>query len=252
MHIHLLETRRQDLYARQRFGRSAVAHLDRIGLLGPLTTLGHMVSADNDDLDIVAGSGACICHNCSSNLRLGSGRARCADFVARGIPTALGIDEAGLNDDRDMLQEMRLVLATQRTDDLDGGGVSAATVFRMATEHGAMTTPFGARIGRLDPGRTADLVLHDASRIAGVYLDSSVPLIDALVQRSRPASVRTVMVAGHVVYEDGRFLRVDREAAERELAEDLARPLTDAEGRQQALARALPPYIRKVYATGPR
>jgi cytosine/adenosine deaminase-related metal-dependent hydrolase len=49
-----------------------------------------------------------ICHNASSNLRLRSGVAPLNHWAARGVNVAIGLDEAGINDDRDMLQEMRL------------------------------------------------------------------------------------------------------------------------------------------------
>jgi 5-methylthioadenosine/S-adenosylhomocysteine deaminase len=248
MHIHLLETERQRAYAQQRFGRSAVAHLDRLGLLGPLATLGHMVWASDDDLDLVAERGVCICHNLSSNLRLGSGLARCGHFLARGIPTAIGIDEAGLNDDRDMLQELRLVLTTHGAAGLDDrGGLSAAEVFRMATEHGARTTPFRGRIGRLDPGQAADLVLYDWPTVTGPYLDAAIPLIDGLLRRAGGEAVRAVMIAGRLVYEDGRFAFADRAGVARELAAALSRPLSVAEARRRALSESLFPYVRLVY-----
>ncbi|WP_163980883.1 amidohydrolase family protein, partial [Raoultella ornithinolytica] len=66
------------------------------------------------DIDKVAETGVCICHNCSSNFRLRSGIAPLNRFEAKGINTAIGMDEAGINDDRDMLQEMRLVLRAHR------------------------------------------------------------------------------------------------------------------------------------------
>ena len=249
MHIHLLETQRQKAYAERRFGCSAVRHLDNLGMLGPLTTLGHMVWADDDDLDLVAATGACICHNLSSNLRLGSGIAPCRHFLARGIPTAIGIDEAGINDDRDMLQELRLVLTAHRPTGLDmSGAPTAAEVFRMATEHGARTTPFGSGIGRLDPGLAADMVLYDWAAVSAPYLDESVPLVEALLRRARRDAVRAVVVAGRLIYEEGCFLSVDRTAATQALAASLSRPLDDQERRARDLSKALQPFIQPVYA----
>jgi 5-methylthioadenosine/S-adenosylhomocysteine deaminase len=249
MHIHLLETERQKAYAEERFGTSAVRHLADLGLLGPRVTLGHMVWCDEADLDIVAQTGACICHNVSSNLRLGSGIAPCPAFLRRGIPTAIGIDEAGINDDRDMLQEMRLALVLHRARGLDESAVTAADIFRMATASGGRTTPFGERIGRLDPEAFADLVFYDRALLSGPYLDSSVALIDALIQRGRPDAVRGVMIGGSMVYEKGRFLRVDRDAAHAEIAAALAHPQSEAQLRRRSLARALMPHVKALYAS---
>ena len=54
LHIHLLETAYQKEYARRRTGGSAVAHLERFGLLGPEVTLGHGTWLSEPDIDAVA------------------------------------------------------------------------------------------------------------------------------------------------------------------------------------------------------
>jgi len=79
------------------------------GLLGPHCTPGHGVWLTEAEVERVAETGTRICHNCSSNLRLRSGVAALNRREKRGLRVAIGIDEAGLNDDRDMLLEMRLV-----------------------------------------------------------------------------------------------------------------------------------------------
>jgi cytosine/adenosine deaminase-related metal-dependent hydrolase len=112
MHMHLVETACQKKYARRRGSGTALDYIDRFDFLGPRLTLGHGVWPDEADLDRIAASGTHICHNCSSNFRLRSGVAPLNAFEKRGINTAIGLDEAGINDDRDMLQEMRMVLRT--------------------------------------------------------------------------------------------------------------------------------------------
>ena len=227
---------------------TAVAHLDELGLLGPRLTLGHAVWVDEDDLDLIAQSGTCLCHNASSNLRLHSGLAPCGHALRRHIPIALGIDEAGLNDDRDMLQEMRLVLHLHKRPGLDAPqGPSSADVFRMATEHGAATTPFAGSIGRLAPGMKADLVLFHWPTVAGPYLDPGVAAVDALVHRARTGAVRCVVVAGRKIYEDGRFTNIDRDAVVVEIRRVLASAAGAEEAHWRRVGKALLPYLREVY-----
>ncbi|MEM8762130.1 MAG: amidohydrolase family protein, partial [Pseudomonadota bacterium] len=171
LHMHLLETPYQKEYARRRAGCSALEHVDRFGLLGPQLTIGHGVWMTGDDLALLADRGGCLCHNCSSNLRLKSGTADLNAFVASGVPVALGIDEAGINDDRDMLQEMRLALTLHRPAGHDAPAPGATDILRMATEHGAATTPFSGRIGRLAPGMAADIVLLDWEAVTQPWQD---------------------------------------------------------------------------------
>ena len=247
MHMHVVETPYQKVYARRRTGGTAVAHLDRFGLLSPRLTIGHATWLTGSDIERCADAGVHVCHNCSSNLRLKSGTAPVNRFLARGIPVALGIDEAGINDDRDMLQEMRLALRIHREPGIDAPHPSPAQILRMATERGAATTPFGTRIGRLSPGCEADIVLFDWDAVTFPYQNADVPPVDVLVQRAKSSSVRSVLVAGEEIYRDGRFLRVDRDATMAEIAARFAQPLSAAETERRQLGRDIFPHVRAFY-----
>ncbi len=251
LHMHLLETAYQRAFSGKHDGHSAVRHLERLGLLGPSMTIGHGIWMTADDADLVAATGTMVCHNASSGLRLQSGIAPVAALLDRGVKVALGIDQAGINDDRDMLQEMRVAWCLQRGPGHDAEPPSAATVFRMATEFGAATTGFADRIGVLEPGRAADLVLLDWDAVATPYLDAETPVLDALLHRAKASAVRTSMVGGRVVLRDGRPVGVDADAVRGEIARQLAGGPTAAEQRRRELARSLAPHVRDFYRGWP-
>jgi cytosine/adenosine deaminase-related metal-dependent hydrolase len=95
------------------------------------------------------------------------------------------------NDDRDILQEMRMVLRAHRVPGMDVEDVpSVGQVMRMATAGGTATTPYGTHIGTLTPGKAADLVLMDWGKIAYPYLDPETSVLDAVVQRGRSEALR--------------------------------------------------------------
>jgi 5-methylthioadenosine/S-adenosylhomocysteine deaminase len=251
IHLHLSETVYQKEFSLRRFGKSSVAHLADIGFLGPHLTLGHGTWVDEGDLDLIHRHGVCICHNASSNLRLRSGIAPVNALVARDIPVALGIDEAGLNDDRDMLQEMRLVKHLHAEPGLFNAPLTPAQIFRMATENGARATGFGDDIGRLAVGKRADLVVIDYDALAGPYLSPDTDPVSALIYRAKTQHVRATMIEGRVVYRDGRFTFVDREKVLAALAEDLARPPTEAELARTRLSDKLLPHLKQFYRDWP-
>jgi 5-methylthioadenosine/S-adenosylhomocysteine deaminase len=249
IHMHLVETAYQKEYAWRRGQCTALEFIDRYGLVGPRLTLGHGVWLNENDIDRLADAGGCICHNCSSNFRLRSGVAALNRFEAAGINTAIGLDEAGINDDRDMLQEMRLVLRAHRVPGMvDDDVPTMAQVFRMATAGGARTTAFASQIGTLEIGKKADLSLIDYDRISWPYLDAETPLLDAVIQRAKSEGVKLVMCDGDVIYENGRFTRVDKDAALKVLHEDLSRALSDDEVERRKLSKELLPHVRDFYA----
>ena len=248
MHMHLVETAYQKEYAKRRGGGTAVDYLDRFGLMNERMTLGHGVWLNEADIARAAETGTCICHNCSSNFRLRSGVAPLNRFVADGVTVGLGLDEAGINDDRDMLQEMRLVLRAHRVPGMEDDVPTMDQVLTMATAGGARTTGFGGRLGTLEVGTAADLVLIDWEQVSFPYLDELTPVLDAVIQRAKAGGVREVICAGETIYRDGRFTRVDQQAVLRELHEDLSRALSDDEVERRKLSKALLPHIKRFYA----
>jgi 5-methylthioadenosine/S-adenosylhomocysteine deaminase len=247
MHMHLVETPYQKEYAQRRTGTTAAGHLEDLGLLGPHLTIGHGVWLTEADVERVAATGTMICHNASSNLRLRSGVAPLNHWAARGLRVAMGLDEAGLNDDRDMLQEMRLVLRLHRVPGMEDVIPTCPQVFQMATENGALTTGFGDSIGILEPGKAADLVLVNWQQIAYPYLDETVPVVDAVVHRAKTSGVETVLVAGEPVLRDGQFTRVNKAEMLQALADTIRMPLQDAERSRRELSPAVFPYVRHFY-----
>ena len=248
IHMHLLETPYQAEYARRRTGQSALEYIDKFGLLGPQLTIGHGVWMTEDDADLLAESGGCLCHNCSSNLRLKSGKADLSSFLSKNIPIALGIDEAGINDDRDMLQEMRLAYTLHRRPGHSSLNPSAAEILRMATEHGAASTPFSGKIGRLEKGLFADILLLDLQSLAFPYQDFDIPLLDIIVRRAKRKSVDTVIIDGNVVFNKGKFTRVDKDTLLEEISKVLSRAKTPEEVELRELSEIIMPAVKNFYS----
>jgi cytosine/adenosine deaminase-related metal-dependent hydrolase len=249
MHMHLVETAYQKEYAKRRGDCTALEYIDRFGMVNERLTLGHGVWLNEKDIDRLAAAKGCVCHNCSSNFRLRSGVAALNFFEKKGINTAIGLDEAGINDDRDMLQELKLVLRAHRVPGMVEEDVpTMAQVLRMATVGGAKTTPFGTQLGTLEVGKAADMVLIDWESVAYPYLDELTPTLDAVVQRAKSQAVTMTMCDGEVIYQDGKFTKVDRTAALKALHDDLSKALSDDEVERRKLSVALLPHVRKFYA----
>ena len=247
IHMHLLETPYQAEYARRRTGGSALEFIDKFELVGPQLTIGHGVWMTKDDIMLLADRGGFLCHNCSSNLRLKSGIVDLNSFINHNIPVALGIDEAGINDDRDMLQEMRLALTLHRPPGHESPYPSAAEIFKMATENGAATTPFSKKIGRLKPGLMADIVLLNWTSVTWPYQDLNIPIIEVLLRRARREAVHTVMIGGEIVFQKGRFTKVDKNSILEKINQDLTRTDTVEEAKLRKLAANIMPVLRRFY-----
>ena len=209
IHTHLSETRYQAGYARKTYGKSWVGRLGDLEMLSERFSGAHAIWVDAADLEAIKGSGAQIVHNPSSNLRLGSGLAPLRDFLDRGIPVAFGLDSLSMNDDEDMFQDLRLGQVVQNRPGLSTNSLAATTMFAMATSAGAAVTGIEAT-GSLTPGNVADAVLVSLPDVAGGHADQ--PFADLMLRRAKAVHVRTVIINGEVMLDEGRFVGRDPKA----------------------------------------
>ena len=247
IHIHLVETMYQKQYGLRTFGKTPLAHLYDLGFLGPEVSIDHGVWLTEGDIELMAETGIMLTHQPSSNFRLMSGMAPLNRLLAKGVTVALGIDEAGINDDNDILQEMRLAMKIHRVPGIDQVGPTSGQILHLTTVGGAKTTLFGDRIGSIEKGKGADLVLMDLERLSKPYLDAGLSIVDVVLYRGKMIDVDTVMIAGEVVYKDRRFTRLDKDDIVAQLAESLARELTAAELERARMGKELIPYVRRFY-----
>tara|TARA_B100001013_G_C24572655_1_gene427218 strand:- start:411 stop:929 length:519 start_codon:yes stop_codon:yes gene_type:complete len=154
----------------------------------------------------------------------------------------------GMNDDKDMLQEMRLVLKIHRLPTVEFNPLTPCQVFQMATENGAYASGFAGTIGTLKKGKRADMALVKLNRLDEPYLNPDVPIIDALVHRARGVDVDITIVDGEVVMMEGQPTRVDKRTLFREIKESLDRPLTYEEQEKETLGNLIRPHLKQYYS----
>ena len=157
--IHIAETAAEVETMRQRFGRSPVGHLADLGVLAPNLLACHCVALDDQDLDLLQTHDVKVVHNPESNMKLASGIARVPAMLERGICVALGTDGCASNNDLDMFGEMDTTAKLHKVATLDPTAVRAETVLRMATIDGAHALGMAERIGSLEVGKQADLIV---------------------------------------------------------------------------------------------
>ncbi len=249
LHMHLLETRFQKEYAKRRGNCTAIQYLNERGLLGPHMTLGHGTWATLEDIGLIKESGTHICHNCSSNLCLGNGIMPLNHYRKEGISVAIGIDGATINDDLDMMQELRLVQNLHKVPSINPEDVANSNeVFKMATENGAHTTPYGDQIGTIAEGKLADIVLIDWQKLCFPYLDRDVPVIDAILHRGRSEFVKTVIIGGETIFKDGKYTRLNKQEILDSYADSLKNILTAEDLQRRELFKHVLPYVRNYFS----
>ncbi|MFI7587341.1 amidohydrolase family protein [Spongisporangium articulatum] len=253
LYAHMLETRAQRALMREqpRFaGRSLVAYTADLGLLKPHTNVIHAVWVDDADLDLIAGAGATVAHNPVSNLRLGSGVMPWRAALARGIPVALGTDEAICDDTINLWSVAKTAGLIHTVTGLDSDDwPTPAEVLDALWLGGARAQRLEGELGAVAVGMLADLALLDLHTIAFTPLND---LREQLVHCQDGRDVVLTMVAGRVVAEKGHVTTVDETALLAEARELFAAKLPRIAAARRTARVLVPAYqgmVRRAAAT---
>lgn len=238
VHVHAVQSIFQKIYGLQFLGKTLVQQMSDIGFLGRGVVIGHCVWPTEKDIELLAKSGTAVTHHPSCNLRVRNGISPAFHMLKAGVLVGLGLDGKSINDDDDMIQEMKVCYLLHRLPslELDSPHMSARDVFKMATENNAAVLGFGGELGRLEPGRLADMVLLDYEKMCHPFVDPSHDPIDVLLYRGQGKHVHTVIVNGRIVVKEGKLLTMDEEAIAGRLADAASRPRTE---KERALVQAM-------------
>jgi 5-methylthioadenosine/S-adenosylhomocysteine deaminase len=210
--IHVSETKNEVQQVKDKQnGMTPGAYLDSIGFLGDDVVAAHGVHLTQEELRIFATKKTGVVHCPESNQMLASGVAPVVDMIKAGMEVGLGTDgPAGSNNNLDMLEEMASAARLQKVMREDPKAISAREVLRLGTIGGAQVLGLADKIGTLERGKRADVVIIDLhqSKTQPVYSVES-----AIVYAASGNSVVTTIVDGKILMRRGELLTVDEDAA---------------------------------------
>src|SRR5216684_1261457 len=205
-HTHAAENQKECEMVEHETGMRNVAYLDALGVSGSHVMLAHCIHLDDEEMATLGRTKTNVAHCPSSNLKLGSGIARVAEMLERGIPVSLGADGAACNNRLDMFTEMRTAALLQKA--LHGPEVlPAALALRIATIDGARALGLEKEIGSLEIGKRADVIVVDLAQSHSSPQRDDV--VSALVYSAASSDVRTTIIDGRVVMRDGELLTLN-------------------------------------------
>ncbi len=220
--IHLAETLAEIGMSQDRHRQRPVALLDSLKFWAPITIGAHGVWIDPDEIALLKQRNVGISNNPESNMKLASGTAPVVAYRQAGVNVGLGTDGAASNNDLDMFEAMRQAAFQQKLVTMDPRVISAPEALELATIGGARVLGQQARIGSLEAGKRADIIVVGMSRAR------QTPLFDPVSQVvyvSRGDDVETTVVNGKVLMRDRKVLTMDEAEVLREAraAADLVR-----------------------------
>ncbi|MEL6891193.1 MAG: amidohydrolase family protein [Actinomycetota bacterium] len=193
----------------QRTGKRPLVHLDDLGVLGRNVLVGHGVWLDDAEVDIVLDRDVAVASCPWAYLRLAQGITRAgrhAELIERGGRVALGCDAHNAGDAVDILRTAALLAGLAKDRAGDPTRLGADQAFALATIEGARAIGLADRIGSIEVGKQADLVVHRTDVPGGFPVGD---LAHHLIWGTDGRTVRDVFVAGRRIVDDGHVITVD-------------------------------------------
>ncbi len=224
--LHLEQGDREIDQMLRRYGKRSIAYLDELGMLDENLLAVHLTESSGEDARYLAGKG-CVLLHCAGTIGLIDGiNPPIGEYLAAGGSVALGSDHVPGNNCSNMFNEMKLTALLNKNKYRDPSVFPAWQMLRLCTIDAARALGMEDEIGSLREGKRADVILIDlnAPGLAPVVTYPFRNIVANLVYSARGSEVRTSIIDGNIVMEDGVILTRDEKAIVRE-ANEAAREL---------------------------
>ncbi len=208
VHIHLSETEWEVGEILLRYRKRPVEHLAGLGFLNERVLAAHCIWLHDNEIELLAKNKVGVAHCMESNLKLASGFAPVATMLSSGIKVTFGTDGAASNNDLNIFSEMSTTAKVHKALSNNPTVLNAKTVVLMATRWGAEVLGLGEKVGSLEPGKSADLIILNINK---PHLKPIYNIYSHIVYAALASDVEFVMVNGKIVIEGRKPVRVDED-----------------------------------------
>lgn len=211
IHVHFLESINEIEDIKNIHGQEAIYVLQKY--FGNIhTILAHGVKLDNKDIEVLKTMDCGIAHNPVSNLRLGCKIADTTTYLKEGINVALGTDGQGSGNNLDMFEAMRTACLIQGGIHENEERIGSKEAIKMATINGAKLLGLDKKVGSIEIGKDADIILIDISqKLDNICMLPNNDIISNIVHNTSGRNVDTTIINGKVIMQNRKLKNIDEE-----------------------------------------
>jgi len=204
--MHVAEMPSEVEQIRKDFDKTPVEYLDSLGILNRRLLAAHCIFATDSDIELLKARDVGVAHNMESNIKSAKGVAPAARMFKQGVRVGLGTDGPMSGNTLDVIGQLGYVAKVQKLANHDRNLMPAVDVAEMATMGGARALHMEDRIGSLETGKLADVIVldHNSTTMTPFY-----DVYSTLVYAASAHDVRTTIIQGRVIMEDRRVKTVD-------------------------------------------
>ncbi len=220
VHTHVAETRHEEADFERTKGMSEVEYLEKIGFLFPGLVAVHSVWLTRREVESFAKHKVKVSHCPVSNMKLGEGGVcPVPEMFAQGVTVSLGTDGAASNNCLDMFDTMKICALMHKAHYWDPTVLPAQKVLDLATIEGAKALGLGDKVGSVEVGKEADVILLDLKSPNLTPIHGQNTVVSDMVYAAKGMNVDSTIVQGKPLMLNRKVIALDEEKIMREAAE---------------------------------
>jgi cytosine/adenosine deaminase-related metal-dependent hydrolase len=204
--MHVAEMPSEVTDIRKDFNKTPIEYLDSIGLLTKRLVAAHCIFSTDSDIALLKARNVGVAHNMVSNIKSAKGVAPAWTMFKQGVRVGLGTDGPMSGNTLDIIGQLGYVAKVQKLANHDRNIMPAVDVVEMATIGGARALHMEDKIGSLETGKLADLIVLDRN---STTMTPFYDVYSTLVYAASAHDVRTTIVQGRVIMQDRKIETVD-------------------------------------------
>ena len=208
VHMHVEESREEVDFIKKQFGLTPFEYLNEIGFLKSDVLVAHCTYISKYEIEILAKKNVSVSHNPIANAKLGMGIAPAWEMMERGVNIGLGTDGPACNNTFDMFETMKFAALIQKARLKNAKIMPMKKVLEMATVNGAKALQLEDRIGSIEVGKKADIILVN---LGGVHLRPNHDIYANLIYAVKGFDVDTTIVNGRILMENKEVKILDED-----------------------------------------
>lgn len=209
MNFHLSETRGEVNQHRKETGKRPGEWLADLGIFGPRGVAAHSAWLTLNEVRLMGEAGMSISTCPVSNMKLATGGvAPVPEFMSEGVNVSIGTDGNTTNNSLDMFSEMKILGLLQKANRWDATVAKAQELIDFATINGAKAVGMDDKIGSIETGKYADIIVLDGK---DPNLRPLLPenIIGNIAYSSSSLNVKHTMCQGDMVMENREITTLD-------------------------------------------
>lgn len=200
VHMHYNENRNEIEGTIKEYSKTPLEVLKSTGLINNKLILAHATFITDEELNEFKDKEVSFVHNPLSNLNLGCGIADIKKYKDY-VNISLGTDGVGSGNNLNMFYHMSLVDLLQKGKYEDPTVLNSYEVLKMATINGAKALGLSDKIGSIEIGKNADIIMLDLNNI---LTEPNVDIINNIVHNAFN-NVDMTMINGEILLKEKKL-----------------------------------------------